>query len=100
MKSPADAEDAAQEAVLKAFSNLPGFRGEAKLSTWLAQITYNEAKMKVRKAHSHLYESMDAQQENEEGAFWSKDYADWRPIPSELLEQKEHGERYTMPLIR
>jgi len=89
LKNPADAEEIAQEAVLKAFSNLASFRGESKFSTWLVQITYNEAKMKVRKAHSHLYESMDDQPENEEGDFWPKDYADWRPIPSELLEQKE-----------
>ena len=89
VKNPADAEEAAQEAVLKAFSNLSGFRGESKFSTWLVQITYNEAKMKVRKAHSHLYESMDDQEKNEDGDFWPRDYADWRPIPSELLEQKE-----------
>jgi len=30
VKNPADAEEAAQEAVLKAFSNLSGFRGESK----------------------------------------------------------------------
>jgi len=30
VKNPADAEEVAQEAVLKAFSNLPGFRGEPK----------------------------------------------------------------------
>jgi RNA polymerase sigma-70 factor (ECF subfamily) len=92
VKNAADAEEAAQEAVLKAFSNLSGFRGESKFSTWLVQITYNEAKMKVRKAHSHLYESMDDQQENKEGDYWPKDYADWRPIPSELLEEKETRE--------
>lgn len=89
LKNPADAEEAAQEAVLKAFSNLSGFRGDSKFSTWLVQITYNEAKMKVRKAHSHLYESMDDQEQNEHGDFWPRDYADWRPIPSDLLEQKE-----------
>ena len=89
VKNPADAEEAAQEAVLKAFSNLSGFRGDSKFSTWLVQITYNEAKMKVRKGHSHLYESIDDQQQNEEGDFWPRDFADWRPIPSELLEQNE-----------
>lgn len=88
-KNPADAEEIAQEAVLKAFSNLASFRGEAKFSTWLVQITYNEAKMRLRKAHSHLYESIDDQQQSEEGDFWPRDYADWRPISSELLEQNE-----------
>jgi RNA polymerase sigma-70 factor (ECF subfamily) len=89
VKNTADAEEVAQEAVLKAFSGLSGFRGEAKFSTWLLQITYNEAKMKLRKARPHLYESLDDQPQNEEGDFWPKDFADWRPIPSELLEQNE-----------
>ena len=89
VKNPADAEEVCQEAVLKAFSNLSSFRAESKFSTWLVQITYNEARMKLRKARPHLYESIDDQHQNEEGDFWPKDYADWRPIPSELLEQNE-----------
>jgi RNA polymerase sigma-70 factor (ECF subfamily) len=89
MKNPADAEEIAQEAVLKAFSHLSSFRAESKFSTWLVQITYNEAKMKLRKARPHLYESIDDQQQTEEGDFWPRDFADWRPIPSELLEQNE-----------
>src|SRR5690242_5674621 len=89
LNNPADAEEVAQEAVLKAFSGLSRFRGEAKFSTWLLQITYNEAKMKLRKARMHLYESLDDQPQNEEGDFWPKDFADWRPIASELLEQNE-----------
>jgi RNA polymerase sigma-70 factor, ECF subfamily len=89
VKNPADAEEVAQEAVLKAFSNLSSFRAESKFCTWLVQITYNEARMKLRKARSHLYESIDDQQQNEEGGFWPRNFADWRPTPSELLEQNE-----------
>jgi RNA polymerase sigma-70 factor (ECF subfamily) len=89
VKNPADAEEVAQEAVLKAFSKLSTFRGESKFSTWLVQITYNEAKMKLRKAYANLYESIDDSQQTEDGEFWPKDYADWRPIPSELLEENE-----------
>jgi RNA polymerase sigma-70 factor (ECF subfamily) len=89
LKNPADAEEVAQEAVMKAFCNLSRFRAESKFSTWLIQITYNEARMKVRKARQQLYESIDEQQQNEEGDFWPKDFADWRPIPSEVLEQNE-----------
>lgn len=89
VKNQADAEEVAQEAVLKAFSGLPNFRGESKFSTWLLQITYNEARMKLKKARSHLYESIDDQQQSDDGDFWPKDYADWRPIASELLEQNE-----------
>jgi RNA polymerase sigma-70 factor (ECF subfamily) len=37
----ADAEEVAQEAVLKALSNIQGFRGQTRFSTWLIQITVN-----------------------------------------------------------
>src|SRR6267142_778887 len=46
LKNEADAEDAAQDAVLKAFTNLAKFRGESKFSTWLIRIATNEALMK------------------------------------------------------
>ena len=36
-----DAKDAAQEAFLKAYRSLKGFRGDAKFSTWLYRITNN-----------------------------------------------------------
>lgn len=36
-----DRKDIAQEVYLKAYSSLPRFRFESKLSTWIGQITYN-----------------------------------------------------------
>lgn len=89
LKNDADAEEVAQEAVLKAFSNLARFRGEAKFSTWLIQITLNEARLKLRKDRRHLYESVDEQRSDEEGEYFPKDFADWREIPSEALQRKE-----------
>jgi len=85
----ADAEEAAQEAVLKALAALPRFRGESKFSTWLIQITINEARLKLRKNRRHLYESLDEQQSDEQGDCFPKDFADWREIPSEALQRKE-----------
>jgi RNA polymerase sigma-70 factor (ECF subfamily) len=89
VRNEADAEDVAQEAILKAFKNLSRFRQEAKFSTWVIQITINEAKMKLRKDRRHLYESLDEGQQNNEGDYVPKDFADWREIPSEALEQSE-----------
>ncbi len=45
----AEAEDAVQEAYLRAYRSLDGFRGEAKLSTWLVRIAANEALMRRRR---------------------------------------------------
>ena len=89
LNNQADAEEVAQEAVLKAFSNLSRFRGEAKFSTWLVQITINEARLKLRKDRRHLYESVDEPQSDDEGDYFPKDYADWREVPSEALQRKE-----------
>lgn len=38
---PEDRKDIAQDVYLKAYKNLPNFKFEAKLSTWIGQITYN-----------------------------------------------------------
>ena len=84
-----DAEEVAQEAVLKAFTALPRFRGESKFSTWLIQIAINEARLKLRRDRRHLYESLDDQQTDEEGEYFPKDFADWREIPSEQLQRTE-----------
>src|SRR5215468_10692497 len=89
LNNVADAEEVAQEAVLKAFSALPRFRGESRFSTWLIQITINEARLKLRKDRRHLYESIDEPQSDETGDAFPKDFADWREIPTEELQRKE-----------
>lgn len=49
LRDDAEAEDALQEAYLQAYQAIGGWRGEAKLSTWLARIVANEALMRLRK---------------------------------------------------
>ena len=48
LRSDTDAEDAVQEAYLHAFRSLESFRGEARLTTWLARIVVNTCLMKLR----------------------------------------------------
>jgi RNA polymerase sigma-70 factor, ECF subfamily len=92
LRNEADAEDAAQEAVLKAFRYIKQFRSEAKFSTWLIQIAINEARMRRRKQHPELMEPI-ADRQDESGDYVPRDFADWREIPSETLERKEVRER-------
>jgi RNA polymerase sigma-70 factor (ECF subfamily) len=89
LDNPADAEEVAQETVLKAFNALRNFRFEAKFSTWIIQIAINESRMKLRKDRRHLYESIEAEREDEEGDYRPRDLADWREIPSAELQRNE-----------
>jgi len=92
LRNEADAEDAAQEAILKAFTHIRQFRAEARFSTWLIQIAVNEALMRRRRAHPEIIEPIGERQE-EDGQYTPRDFADWREIPSEVLERKEVRQR-------
>lgn len=49
LREDAEAEDALQEAYLRAYRTMGSYRGEARLSTWLARVVANEALMRLRK---------------------------------------------------
>jgi RNA polymerase sigma-70 factor (ECF subfamily) len=49
LRDDAEAEDALQEAYLRAYRSMSSFRDEAKLSTWLVRIVANEALARRRK---------------------------------------------------
>ena len=84
----AEAEEVAQEAVLKALSNIQGFRGQAKFNTWLIEITINEARDRLRQDRRYLSQSLDGRQMDNGDEYVPKDFTDWREIPSAALERK------------
>jgi RNA polymerase sigma-70 factor, ECF subfamily len=88
LHNEADAEDAAQEAFLKAFRNLSRFRGEAKFGTWLVSITLNEARSRIRSRNTIKMESLD-EPADDQGHISPALLRDWKEIPSEALERKE-----------
>jgi RNA polymerase sigma-70 factor (ECF subfamily) len=88
LQNEADAEDAAQEAFLKAFRSLKGFRAEAKFSTWLVSIALNEARSRLRQRKRMKMQPLD-QPPDERGHTSPALLRDWREIPSEALERQE-----------
>jgi RNA polymerase sigma-70 factor (ECF subfamily) len=54
LKDDAEAEDALQEAYLRAWRALPTFRADAKLSTWLVRIVINEALGRLRRGGAQV----------------------------------------------
>ena len=92
LRNEADAEDAAQDAFLKAFKYLAQFRFESRFSTWLIQVAINEARLRLRKSHLEIMRPIEDQM-NEDGSYTPRDFTDWREIPSEALERKEIREK-------
>jgi RNA polymerase sigma-70 factor (ECF subfamily) len=51
-RNPETADDAAQDALLRAWQNLPGFHGHSSFFTWLTRIGINEAYRAAQRATS------------------------------------------------
>jgi len=88
----ADAEDAAQETVIKVYRNLHLFRGDAQFRTWVLSIARNEGLGRLRKAASRREESLDAEMDGQEGDYTPAILTSWREVPSEALERREISE--------
>jgi RNA polymerase sigma-70 factor (ECF subfamily) len=97
LRNESDAEDVAQEAMLKALRAIRQFRADARFSTWLIQITVNEALMRRRRERNGVMEAIDDRRD-QEGEYAPRDFADWREIPSEALERKEVRQRLAQAL--
>jgi RNA polymerase sigma-70 factor (ECF subfamily) len=55
LKNREEAEEAAQDAFMKAFHSLNTFEGNAKFTTWLYKIVYNEALGRLRKSKNSKF---------------------------------------------
>ncbi|NLT96446.1 MAG: sigma-70 family RNA polymerase sigma factor [Clostridia bacterium] len=97
MGNPEDASDLAQEAFLKAFQSINGFRQEASFSTWICRIVSNVCRDQLRKAKRQSHNSLDEDVWLEEGSV-KKQLQDAKPTPDELYERKELNE-YLQGLI-
>ncbi len=90
LRNHADAEEATQEALLKALTHIKSLSQEDKFRSWLFRILTNEARMRRRKDRAHLYTSVDEEIDIDvTSELLPKQYADWREIPSEVLERDE-----------
>jgi len=88
LQNEADAEEAAQEAFLKAFRHLASFRAEAKFSTWLISITLNEARSRLRQRKVLKLQSLDEPLDGQ-GQVSSALLRDWCEVSTQTLERQE-----------
>lgn len=80
-----DAEEAMQDAFVKAFRHLDQFRKESRFTTWLTRIAVNEAIQK-RNARKNFVPLTEAESAKE---FAPKRYEPWKDNPEHLYGKQE-----------
>jgi RNA polymerase sigma-70 factor, ECF subfamily len=88
----ADAEDAVQDAFLSAYTHLDQFGGQAKMSTWVAAIVINAARMKLRQRRPQAQISLD-ETHGEQNLLLEEMLPDHQPNPEEICSMRELAER-------
>ena len=83
-----DAEDVLQEAFLKAYEHLDGFKGDSKFYTWIVRIAVNEALMKLRKRKGDRTVSLDEPVETGEETV-QREIAVWEDNPEQRYSREE-----------
>jgi len=86
-----DVEDICQEVFIKVFKKLKRFRGDSKLSTWIATIAYNTSISHIRKQNNRGEYSYDEQPLL---IAWEKD----NNLNQKIVE-KEEAKKYLLDLI-
>jgi RNA polymerase sigma-70 factor (ECF subfamily) len=98
LRNDADAEDAVQDAFIKAYRNLSRFRGDARFRTWLYAIALNEVRIRLRRFTSHRFESIDVGPG--EAEYTSHSISDPSENPAEIMERCERRALLHEAIIR
>ena len=96
-----DAEDLTQEVFVRMYTNIAGFRAEARLSTWLFRIAGNlctDAFRKGKNSRGNL--SLDGPVGDAEEHASERDLADMSREPDRLFGRKELGQQIESALAK
>jgi RNA polymerase sigma-70 factor, ECF subfamily len=87
-KNQEDAEDALQDAFLRAYKALPRFEQRCSFSTWMTRIAINSALMILRKRRSRCEVPLDSSSEDRSSGL-ALDLADSRPGPEAICVDRQ-----------
>lgn len=91
-RNPEDAEDALQDAFLRAFTHIGDFDGRSTLSTWLTRIAINSSLMVLRKRRTRAAVSLEDTSEGD-GIPPVARLCDPRSGPEELAVRRDRARR-------
>ena len=88
--SVSDADDIAQDALIKAWRSLSSFRGDCTFSTWLFRVTVNTARDVIRTTARRPVISLTRQDDtDDEPELWDVPVTSGDELPEEAVERRE-----------
>jgi RNA polymerase sigma-70 factor (ECF subfamily) len=103
LRNREDAEEVAQDVLLKVHQKIDAFRGDAALSSWIYRITFNASMSRLREFKQNLPHVTEAADE-ETGQPLKREVVDWSPLADEEMLRTEMREALVralkeMPLL-
>ena len=89
LKNREDAEEVAQDVLLKVYQKIDAFRGDAALSSWIYRITFNAAMSRLREFKQNLPNAPETMREDEEPRPPRREVVDWSPLADEEVFRGE-----------
>jgi RNA polymerase sigma-70 factor (ECF subfamily) len=93
-----EAEDAAQEAFIRAYMNISSFNQDLKFSTWIFRIATNLCIDRIRKKKPDYY--LDAEVAGTDGLTMYSQIASDAPLPEKELESQELQETIQQEILK
>jgi RNA polymerase sigma-70 factor (ECF subfamily) len=89
LKNREDAEEVAQDVLLKVYQKIEAFRGDAALSSWIYRITFNAAMSRLREFKQNLPLAPELAHDNETSQPVKREVVDWSPLADEEVFRVE-----------
>ena len=91
LRNREDAEEVAQDVLLKVYQKIEAFRGDAALSSWIYRITFNAAMSRLRQFKQNLPNPIDKASDEETGQPLKREVVDFAPLADYAQLCRETG---------
>ena len=89
LRNREDAEEVAQDVLLKVYQKIDAFRGDSALSSWIYRITFNAAMSRLREFKQNLPNALEKPSDEETGQPLRREVIDWSPLADEEVLRTE-----------
>jgi RNA polymerase sigma-70 factor (ECF subfamily) len=89
LKNREDAEEVAQDVLLKVYQKIEAFRGDAALSSWIYRITFNAAMSRLREFKQNLPFAPERAGDDLSPVPLKREVVDWSPLADEEVFRAE-----------